>query len=92
MLFSNNFLTISTIHSEVLQFQSLDEMVTEFSAWGRAYYPAPVVFQFGYPADRAWWGEFADPANQIGGAILKNVPNTAGLYWVDFTVLEVFKS
>jgi len=73
------------------QFQSLDQMVTEFTSWGQTFYPAPVAFQFGYPDDRAWWGSFADPANQIGQAILKKVPNTAGLYWVDFTVLDVFK-
>lgn len=73
------------------QFQSLDQMVVEFTAWSQSFYPAPVAFQFGYPDDRAWWGSFADPANQIGQAILKKVPNTAGLYWVDFTVLDVFK-
>lgn len=73
------------------QFQSLDQMVAEFAVWGQTFYPAPVAFQFGYPDDRTWWGGFADPADQIGQAILKKVPNTAGLYWVDFTVLDVFK-
>jgi hypothetical protein len=73
------------------QFQSLDQMTAEFAAWGQAFYPASVTFQFGYPADRTWWGSFTDPASQIGGAILKKVPNTAWLYWVDFTILDVFK-
>jgi hypothetical protein len=73
------------------QFESLDQMVAEFTEWGNAFAPAPVAFQFGYPADQKWWGKFDDPARTIGEAILKSVPNTQGLYWIDFTVLQVFK-
>jgi hypothetical protein len=72
-------------------FQSLEQMAAEFADWGQTFAPAPVGFQFGYPADRKWWGAFDDPAGEIGRAILGRVPNMAGLYWVDFTVLEVFK-
>jgi hypothetical protein len=32
-----------------------------------------------------------DPPADIGLALLDAVPNTAGLYWVDFTVREVFE-
>ncbi len=60
------------------QFQSLDQMVAEFTSWGQTFYPAPVAFQFGYPDDRAWWGSFADPANQIGQAISKKYPTPPG--------------
>ncbi|HOC42418.1 MAG TPA: hypothetical protein PKJ99_05290 [Thermoanaerobaculales bacterium] len=69
---------------------SLDAMVEEFAAWGRSFVPAPVAFQFGYPSDRPWWRQLADPPGDIGRAILAAVPNAAGLYWVDFTVLDVF--
>jgi len=69
---------------------SLDAMVAEFAAWGRSFAPAPVAFQFGYPSDRPWWRQLADPPGDIGRAILAAVPNAAGLYWVDFTVLDVF--
>ncbi len=31
-----------------------------------------------------------DPPGDIGRAILDRVPNTEGLYWVDFTVLDLF--
>jgi len=58
--------------------------------WGWRYYPAPVAFQIGYPADKKWWGKYSDPARTIGEAILKTVPNAMGLFWVDFTALEVF--
>ncbi len=72
------------------EFGSLDEMVTEFAAWGRAFEPAPVAFQFGYPADQSWWREMKDPPAEIGQRILESVPNARGLYWVDFTVRRVF--
>jgi hypothetical protein len=71
-------------------FSSLEAMLAEFADWGSYYYPAPVAFQIGYPADKKWWGAFRDPARTIGEAILKVVPNASGLYWVDFTALEAF--
>lgn len=72
------------------QFESLEHMVAEFSRWGEHFAPAPVAFQYGYPADKPWWSQLQDPAGEIGHAILGNVPNTTALFWVDFTVLEVF--
>jgi len=30
-------------------------MLSEFVDWGRQYYPAPVAFQIGYPADKKCW-------------------------------------
>ena len=72
------------------QFKSLDEMLTEFKEWGKAFEPAEVGFQYGYPADRKWWGEYKDPAKQMGQSFIENIPNTSFLFWVDFTVIEVF--
>lgn len=69
---------------------SLDEMIEEFAAWGRAFAPAPVAFQYGYESDQNWWRQLDDPPADIGRRILEAAPNTEGLYWVDFTVLEVF--
>jgi len=69
---------------------SLEAMVDEFAEWGRAFAPAPVAFQYGYISDKPWWSELDDPPGDIGDAILARVPNTEGLYWVDFTVLELF--
>ena len=69
---------------------SFDAMVEEFAEWGRAFAPAPVAFQFGYRSDRPWWRHLQDPPREIGERILAAVPNAEGLYWVDFTVLEVF--
>jgi len=69
---------------------SLEAMVDEFAEWGRAFAPAPVGFQYGYPSDRPWWSRLDDPPADVGRAILERVPNTEGLYWVDFTVLDLF--
>ena len=69
---------------------SLEAMVNEFAEWGKAFAPAPVAFQYGYPSDKPWWSQLDDPPADIGRAILARVPNTEGLYWVDFTVLELF--
>ena len=71
------------------QFESFDQMVQEFAEWGKAL-ATPVGFQYGYPADRVWWQKFQDPPQEIGQALLDNVPNTKGLFWVDFTVIDIF--
>jgi hypothetical protein len=71
-------------------FEDADQMIAEFADWGEHFAPAPVAFQYGYPADQPWWSEMDDPAGEIGSLILEDVPNTSALFWVDFTVLEVF--
>lgn len=72
-------------------FDSLDQMTAEFEAWGKTFAPAPVAFQFGYPSDQKWWGQYDDPVKTLGQAILDKVPNTQALFWVDFTILQVIK-
>ena len=71
-------------------FSSLAEMALEFEDWGAAFTPAQVAFQVGYDADRPWWTAFADPPARIGARLWNQVPNMRGLYWVDFTALDVF--
>lgn len=73
------------------QFASLDAMVDEFEKWGKQFAPAQVGFQFGYPADKKWWSAFVDPPQTIGSALRDKIPNLTGVYWVDFTALEVLK-
>jgi hypothetical protein len=71
-------------------FGSLEDMVAEFTAWGETFAPAPVAFQFGYQSDRLWWDDLENPPQAIGEKLVTAVPNLAGLYWVDFTILEMF--
>jgi hypothetical protein len=72
------------------QFTSFEHMKTEFAEWGQHFAPAQVGFQYGYPADQPWWSQLQDPPGDIGKAILESTPNTTALFWVDFTVLDVF--
>jgi hypothetical protein len=71
-------------------FGSLEAMVNEFTAWGQAFAPAAVGFQYGYSGDKRWWKNLSDPPGDIGIAILTNVPNTTDLFWVDFTADEIW--
>jgi hypothetical protein len=71
-------------------FPSLDALVANFAEWAKAFSPYPVAFQFGYPSDRPWWSALDDAPVHIGKRILAAAPNTEALFWVDFTVLEVF--
>ncbi len=72
------------------QFVSLEAMVEEFQAWGEHFAPAPVGFQFGYPADHGWWDAFDDPPSTIGQALIEAVPNLTDLCWVDFTADQLW--
>ncbi len=72
------------------RYAGLDQMLTEFEEWGSFFAPAPVAFQYGYEADRGWWEQFSDPPAEIGRAILRRVPNAKELYWVDFTMKQIW--
>jgi hypothetical protein len=72
------------------RFASLAHMGRDFEKWGRTFFPSAVGFQFGYPADRAWWKGLHDPAREIGSALLSRIPNTSDLIWVDFSMKELW--
>jgi len=76
--------------SDSQEFTSLEQMLADFEAWGRAFSSSPVGFQFGYTPDGAWWRQLANPPAAIGKAILARIPNTSDLYWVDFTMQEIW--
>jgi len=72
-------------------FSSLDALVKSFGAWGRAFAPAPVAFQYGYASDRSWWKTLSDAPGAIGERLFADIPNTEAVYWVDFTAHKVFR-
>jgi fibronectin type 3 domain-containing protein/peptidoglycan/xylan/chitin deacetylase (PgdA/CDA1 family) len=73
------------------EFTSLSAMVDEFANyWAPEFYPNPVWFQYGYEADRSWWETLDNPPKDIGDAIDAAVPQDCGLFWVDFTMRDVF--
>lgn len=69
---------------------SLAELSAEFQQWGLHFSPAPVGFQVGYEADAGWWSKLSDPAGDIAAELLGKIPNSRGVFWVDFTVTKVF--
>ena len=71
-------------------FSNMNSMVSEFESWGEAFKPAGVGFQFGYDSDKKWWENLDDPPGDIGNEIIDRIPNTAGLYWVDFTAYDIW--
>jgi hypothetical protein len=70
-------------------FESFDGMVAEFSEWGVHFSGASVGYQFGYETDKSWWSLMDDPMAEIGQRLVDEIPNTVGLYWVDFTIFEL---
>lgn len=69
---------------------ALNNMVTEFKAWGSSFPGNKVAFQYGYTADEWWWSQLNDPMKTIGDRLLQAVPNCSGLFWVDFTIAKLF--
>ena len=68
----------------------LEYMVYEYGNWAETFAPNLSAFQFGYPNDQTWWSDFEDPPAKIGQALLDDIPTCGGLFWVDFTVTDVF--
>lgn len=67
-----------------------NNMLNEFKKWGESFAPNPVAFQFGYEADKNWWSTYNNPPKYIANKLDDQIPNCRGLFWVDFTICEVF--
>jgi hypothetical protein len=65
-------------------------MIEEFANWATVFSPARSAFQFGYPVDESWWSELEDPPMEIGQALIENIPESYGIFWVDFTINDIF--
>jgi hypothetical protein len=75
--------------SDSQQFDSLDGMMADFSAWNRKLAGARVGYQFGYLKDQKWWSRLASPPADIGRRIRADIPACRLLFWVDFTADKV---
>jgi hypothetical protein len=69
---------------------NLQNMINDFKFWGNAFSSSNVGFQFGYPSDKSWWSQLSDPLGQISNTLISNIPNTKGVYWVDFSIQDIF--
>jgi hypothetical protein len=70
--------------------QSLGEMVSKWAAWGESFPDNPVGFYLGFPSDKSWWGNYDDPYYQVGSKLLERVKNAKGLYWVSFSIKDLY--
>jgi len=73
------------------EFDNYEDMMERFEDWSEHFSDAEVGFQYGYESDRQIWQSFKDPTGQIGNDIIERIPNCCGLYWVDFTITDVFQ-
>ena len=72
-------------------FDTMSDMVDEFDTyWADYFYPNMVMYQVGYPADKKWWSKLSDPPKNLGDSIADRVKQNCGIFWVDFTLKEVF--
>lgn len=70
-------------------FYSFKEMMDDFMTWsinGKDYISG---YQYGYQADQRWWKKMESPMMQISQTILREIPNTRFLFWVDFTANQI---
>lgn len=66
------------------------EFIDEFKQWGKKFSPAKTAYQFGYKADTTWWKKFNDPFKVLGDSLFSAIPNCYGVFWVDFTLVQLF--
>jgi endoglucanase len=71
------------------EFHSVGECLDDFTHWGRHFPGAATGYQFGYPADAAWWSKLENPPLDLGRRIETSIPSTGYLFWVDFTANRV---
>ncbi len=71
-------------------FPDMSSMINEFIDWSNAFSSANVAFQYGYNADRPWWGKLSNPPEDIGKSLIEKCSNISDLYWVDFTAYDIW--
>ncbi|MFQ5439867.1 MAG: hypothetical protein ACE5DL_00230 [Nitrosopumilaceae archaeon] len=71
---------------------SLSDATKEYIAWIDHFEDSTVGFQIGYPSDKSWWSSMSDPASSIMNPVIAARPDAdiGAVFWVDFSVLEVF--
>jgi hypothetical protein len=73
-------------------FDNFGEMLDEFvDYWAEYFAPNMVFFQIGYPSDRPWWQKMSNPPKDMGKAIAQRISQRCGIFWVDFTLRDVFQ-
>jgi len=72
-------------------FENFASMEDEFvNYWAKHFHPNTVYFQFGYSSDKSWWQYLTTPPQYIGAMLEKNIEQNFGLFWIDFTLRDIF--
>ena len=67
--------------------QLASEMITY---WANYFYPNTVFYQIGYDLDKHWWDKFEVPPRDFGLKLGERTKQDYGVFWVDFTIRNVF--
>lgn len=68
----------------------LNTLVTEHVAMENQYPNNSYGAQIGYPSDKNIWGSMSDPAKEVGLAVQTAIGRPISVFWVDFTITNVF--
>lgn len=83
------------------RFRSAYGYVKEFSEFAKHFYPNTVIYQIGYPIDKAWWSlldedadpdyalEVSVPPKALGDMLAAETKQECGIIWVDFSMDKV---
>jgi hypothetical protein len=69
---------------------SLSNLNTYCVAWGKAFPNNPVGYYVGFTEDKKWWSAYSDPYYTCALNMFKNIPNTKGVYWVEFNIRDIY--
>lgn len=75
--------------SDTQNYMTIAQLVGDMKLWNRAHGDQIVGYQIGYKADERWWKKMKRPSVEISQSILKGIPNTRFLFWVDFTLNKI---
>ncbi|MCP4692283.1 MAG: hypothetical protein GY859_29835 [Desulfobacterales bacterium] len=75
--------------SDSQQFNARHQLMHDFKTWAEAFSGEYVGYQFGYESDQRWWGKLRNPPIDLSHEILRKIPNTRYLFWVDFTADKI---
>lgn len=69
---------------------SLSDLNTYCVAWGKAFPNNKVGYFVGFTEDKKWWSGYSDPYYTCALNMFKNIPNTKGVYWVEFQIRDIY--
>ena len=69
---------------------SLSQAKSYYTSWANAYPNNPVGYYIGFPSDKSWWSVYQDPYYTIASMALGCGKNVKGVYWVSFSIKNIY--